>query len=423
MSPLGCIGISFREADVAMREPAAWTSAQRGELAHRCVATPGVDEAFVLTTCNRTEIYYVADSPDVGTAAVESVLIGYTPAAAELFGKQGYRYAGFAAIHHLFRVAASLDAMVVGEPQIFGQVKSAYEEACAGGVVGPVVHRVVQQAFTAAKTVRHATGIALHPVSVASVAVELAEQIFGSLAECAVAVLGVGEMSLQVIRYLQSHDVQRITVVNRTTERAAKVAEEYRVTMTPWMAMATVVAAADIVVTATAAEAPIIDRAVLASMRRQRRRPMFLIDIAVPRNIHPDVAGLEEVYLYDLDDLQAIAGRNLAARREEVARAEALVMAAAQACQGEVTHGAVRPTIARLHQKCETIRREEVERTLAKFPEASEATRRALEACTGAIVAKILHDPILQVKHEEIGTGPAAVEWLRRFFRLDETAL
>lgn len=416
MTLLCCFGVSFRNAPIAVRERLAWSSATRRAIACACVAAEGIREALVIVTCNRAELYTVVENGEDARTTTQSALAGIDRSAAEVIGSVGYCLTDMTAMHHLFRVAASLDAMVVGEPQVLGQVKAAYQEAQAAGTVGKVLHRVMQRCFTAAKQIRHETGIGLHPVSVGSVTVELAQQIFGDLAACRLLMVGIGAIGRHTIPHLRAAGVADLWLANRTAATAAETAAAWDATPIPWDQLDRALAHADIVMTAMGATAPVITRTLVESILPQRRRPLFLLDIAMPRNIAPDVGRLPEVYLYDLDDLQTLADQNLATRKAAVERAEGLVTVAAQQCYDCISHTTLAPTIAQLYHKCEVIRAEEMAKTMARHPEGGRTLQEALEACTSAIVSKILHDPVLHVKETK-----ETLFFFKRLFRLDET--
>lgn len=425
MMTLACWGISFRTASVEQREALGWSTARQCELMQQVLQAPEIGEALVVVTCNRAEWYVVTACPDQVFAALDRQIASLDPRAVEVLKHHGYQYQDTHAIRHFFRVVTSLDAMVVGEAQVTGQVKQAYHAAQTLRSIGPHLHRLCQQAFSVAKRVRHETGIGMRAVSVGSVVVELAEQIFGDLRRCAALILGRGEMAQQIVRHIAATGIGALTLANRTDEGVLALAETVGARTIPWETLDDGMRAADIVLVATAATEPIVDASLMRRVCNGRTRPIFLLDVAVPRNIASAVGDLPDVYLYDIDDLRSLAEEGIAQRQSEVARATQLVD---EAVAVAVRHGEVRasltPAIRQLHQKCETIRREELAKTLEHCPECPPALREAFTACTCAIVAKILHDPILQVKTDpidETGGMSTATDWLRRLFRLDET--
>ena len=316
---LFCVGLSHHTASVETRELYAGV---RSEEALR--AAVGCKEALVLTTCNRVEVYASADEP-VATGAVVHALQQSGATGGEN-GEAFYRYEGEACATHLFRVAAGLDSMVIGETEILGQVKKAYEAARESGGAGPLLHRLFQRAFRVAKQVRSSTEITRGAVSVGSVAVELAVKIFGELGDRSVLVLGAGETSERTARALNSRGVTDIRVSNRSFERAealAGIVGGRAVAFDEWTQQCREI---DILISSTSADEPLLTPAALAPMLDGRTdRPLFIIDIAVPRDVAPEVNDMEGVYLYDIDSLQSIAERSLARRRQQLDAAEKII--------------------------------------------------------------------------------------------------
>jgi glutamyl-tRNA reductase len=316
---LFCVGISHHTANVETRERYAGLRSEEAlRQAGRC------KEALLLTTCNRVEVYASAEQP-VPTDEVIRVLRDSGTQEAER-GEAFYRHEGEACATHLFRVVAGLDSMVIGETEILGQVKKAYEDARESGSAGPLIHRLFQRAFRVAKQVRSTTDITRGAVSVGSVAVELAGKIFGDLRERSVLLLGAGETSERTARALSSRGVTDIRVSNRSFARAENLAALVRgraVTFDEWAAQCREI---DILISSTSADEPLLTRELLAPMLRGRAdRPLFIIDIAVPRDVAPEVNEIDGVYLYDIDSLQSIAEQSLAMRREQMAAAEKII--------------------------------------------------------------------------------------------------
>jgi glutamyl-tRNA reductase len=316
---LFCVGISHHTASVETRERYAGGCS---EDALRTAA--GCTEALLLSTCNRVEVYAAANSP-VSTSDVLRALQQCGAKEVE-HAEAFYRHDGEACAEHLFRVVAGLDSMVLGETEILGQVKKAYEAARASGSAGPLLHRLFQRAFRAAKQVRSSTEITRGPVSVGSVAVELAGKIFGDLGKRSVLLLGAGETSERTARALNSRGVTDIRVSNRSLERAEDLAGLVRGRAVPFADWTEQCREIDILISSTSAEEPLLTRMVLEPMLRGRAdRPLFIIDIAVPRDVAPEVNELEGVYLYDIDSLQSIADQSLALRRQQISAAEKII--------------------------------------------------------------------------------------------------
>ena len=318
---LFCIGLSHHTADVATREQFTGSATTES-----IVRQTGCAEALLLTTCNRVEVYAVSDRR-VSTDEIARCLIRKANSDPHQYAPPFYRYEANKCAHHLFRVASGLDSMVVGESEILGQAKKAYESARQSGAVGPYLHRLFQRAFRVAKQVRTHTEIARGAVSVGSVAVDLAQRIFGKLTDCKVLVLGAGETSELTARALVSRGVSDIRVSNRSADRANELAQAVGgcavVPFNEWMVQCREI---DILITSTASEMPLLTPDKLAPMLRERvDRPLFIIDIAVPRDVDPSVNEMDGVYLYDIDSIRSVAEQSLALRRQHVVAAEAMI--------------------------------------------------------------------------------------------------
>jgi glutamyl-tRNA reductase len=321
MTNLFCIGISHHTAKVETRERYAL---RRSEEALR--AGSGCAEALILPTCNRVEVYGAADAT-IGTEQIVRCLAEVESKTIEDAGAF-YRYEGEDCARHLFRVVSGLDSMVIGETEILGQAKQAYENARASGNAGPLLHRLFQRAFRAAKQVRSRTEITRGAVSVGSVAVELAVKIFGDLSKRKVLLLGAGETSERTARALISRGVTDIRVSNRSLERAETLAAVVRGRAVPFTEWSGQCAEIDILISSTAADEPLLTPGILSPLIRERLdRPLFIIDIAVPRDVAPEVNEMDGVYLYDIDSLQSIAAQSLALRRQQIAAGEEIIAA------------------------------------------------------------------------------------------------
>jgi glutamyl-tRNA reductase len=317
---LFCIGLSHHTANVATLEQFAGNAT-----AESIARQAGCAEALLLTTCNRVEVYAVSDKR-ISTDEIARCLIAETNPDPDNYAPPFYRYEDNKCVQHLFRVASGLDSMVVGESQIFGQAKKAYESARTSGAVGPYLHRLFQRAFRVAKQVRTHTDITRGAVSVGSVAVELAQRIFGKLSECKVLVLGAGETSERTTRALVSRGVTDLRVSNRSLDRARELAQAVGGRAVPFDDWTTQCREIDILLTSTASETPLLTSEILAPMLWQRLdRSLFIIDIAVPRDVDPTVNELEGVYLYDIDSIRSVAEQSLTLRRQQVAAAEAII--------------------------------------------------------------------------------------------------
>jgi glutamyl-tRNA reductase len=413
-------GLSHRTAPVELREQLAVDEDKLRELLRDIQATGAVAEAVILSTCNRVEVYGVADVPGEGRTVAFGHLCrhrGMGPAGLEPYL---YMHLDGDAVRHVFRVAASLDSMMVGEPQILGQVKDAFALAQACETVGPTLHSLFTQAFAVAKRVRTETDIGRHAVSISFAAVELAKKIFDGLRGRAVLLVGAGKMGELAARQLVEHGAFPIYVVNRTWSRAQELARALSGSPVPFDELTTALGAVDIVITSTGAAAPIVSRPMVAQVMQERgARPLFFIDIAVPRDVEPAVGQLADVYCYDIDDLRQVIDANLRERAREAERAETLVDREVAKFLVRLGDAEVIPTIVSLRERLEAIRSGEVRKALARLPDAPPGTREAMEALSLAIVNKILHAPITKLRESSrAGAGRSWLQLVHELFGL-----
>jgi glutamyl-tRNA reductase len=418
--PLFVAGLSYRNAPLELRERLAIEEDKLREVLSDLQATSVVPEVVVLSTCNRVEVYGVAEAPGEARALVFRHLCRQRGIDLGLVEEALYTHLDGDAVRHAFRVAASLDSMLIGEPQILGQVKDAFALAQACETVGPQLHTLFSQAFSVAKRVRTETEIARHAVSVSFAAVELAKKIFAGLSGRAVLLVGAGKMSELAAKHLVEQGAFPIYVANRTWSRAQDLARSLSGTPVQWEELQTALGSVDIVVTSTGATQPVISQSMVARIMHGRRgRPLFFIDIAVPRDVEPGVDRLDDVYRYDIDDLKQVVDANLRERAREAQRAEALVereVGKFLARQGDVE---VIPTIVSLRARLEEIRLVEVKRTLARLPDASPEQRAAIEALSTGIVNKILHAPITKLRESSrAGVSRTVLELVHELFGL-----
>ncbi len=422
--PLFVAGLNHRTAPVGLREQLAVEEDKVREVLREVLGTGALEEAVILSTCNRVEVYGVADVPGEGRAVAFRHLCrqrGVDPASVE---PHLYTHLEREAVHHAFRVAASLDSMMVGEPQILGQVKDAFALAQSCQAVGPTLHVLFSQAFGAAKKVRTETEVGHHAVSVPFAAVELAKKIHDSLSGRAVLLVGAGEMSELAARHLVEQGAFPIYVANRTWSRAQELARALAGTPVPFGELATALAAADIVITSTGAPEAVITREMVTrAMTARRGRPLFFIDIAVPRDVDRSVETLADVYCYDIDDLQQVVDANLRERRREAQRAEALIEREVAKFLARLADADVVPTIVSLRERLEAIRAGEVRKTLARLGDPPPETREAIEALSTAIVNKILHAPITKLRESSrAGSGRSWTALVHELFGLGRQA-
>jgi len=393
------VGLSHRTAPVETREQVAIAEAEMAAAYRRLLERSHVEEGVIVSTCNRVEVIATGQHADAAATDVAEFLRTSPDTEIEGFEEHLYVHRGVEAVRHVFRVASSLDSMVVGEPQILGQLKESYTRAASLGATGTVLHRLFHKSFSTAKRVRAETTIASRAVSVASAAVDLARKIFEKLEDKTAMLIGAGQMSELAARHLLANGVGNLISTNRTFERAVELAREFGGTPVPFEQFPRYLRLADVVIGSTAAEEPVVTPAMVQEVLRERnQQPMFFIDLSVPRNFDPRLNEMANVYLYDIDDLEGVIEVNLEERAREAEKAERLVDVEVESfCRWLGSLNAV-PTIVALRRRIESIRRAELDRTLASLRELSERERDALEAMTAAICNKILHAPICKLK-------------------------
>lgn len=396
---IGLIGLNHKTAPVELREQLSLTCVPGAVGLAGDKILPAVKEALVLTTCNRVEILLTAE--DLDRAFQEAIQTWEDPPHRTEAGLKPYIYAyrGDEAVQHLFRVASSLDSLVVGEPQILGQLKAAYREAVKNRSTGVIINRLLHKAFSVAKRIRTETGIADNAVSISFAAVELAKKIFQDLSGKKVLLVGAGEMAELAAEHLVHNKVQEIVVANRTLERARDLAHRWHGRAVSLQEVPQALSGMDIVISSTGAPEILIRQAeVKAIMKQRKQRPLFFIDIAVPRDIDPQVNQLDNVYLYDIDDLQGVVAQNIAARKDEAVQAERIVREEAVKFRNWMNGLEVVPTIVALRNKVEDIRLGELKKAGPVLQELTSEQQRAIEAMSQAMINKILHDPITFLK-------------------------
>jgi glutamyl-tRNA reductase len=415
------VGLSHHTAPVAVRERVAFANGRLEPALRGLVELPGVEEGVIVSTCNRVEVLACGPSAEAVAAALPGFLAAEHGVSADLLAGALYTYRGRAAVRHLFRVAASLDSMIVGEPQILGQLKDQYAAAAAAGASGRILNRCFHKSFSVAKRVRSETGIAARAVSVGSAAVELAKEIFDRFEDKTVLLIGAGEMGQLVARGLLAQGTGTLVVANRTLDRATEIARELDGMAVPLDKLARTIVLADLVIGAAGGDTFMLRAGDLHEALRERRgRPMILIDLAVPRSFDPAIRALDGAYLYDIDDLEGVIAENKDARTQEAALAEAIVDGEVDTFVHWLDGLDVVPTVVELRSKLERIREREVARHLATVGAGLDARQReGVERLTRAIVNKILHAPVTELRRrgsdvEEL----AAVEVVRALFRL-----
>jgi len=396
-------GVSHKSAPVEVRESLAFREEALPGALRDLKSCDGVTEAVILSTCNRVEITLTTEDTCDPQAIVESFLAREKSIDSGRIGPHLYRHEGRDAIHHLFRVASSLDSMVIGEPQILGQLKAAYAAAKDAGAVCGWLDGLLTRAFGVAKRVRSETGIGQMAVSVSYAAVELARKIFGSLDNRTVMIVGAGKMSELTARHLRrsSSGKSHVFVTNRTHERAIEMAKLFQGTPVEYSRFLSILPEVDILIASSGAPHYILHKDEMHRVISARRnRPMFLIDIAVPRNIEPAVNDLDNVFLYDIDDLQEVVNANLRERRKEADRAEALVKEEVERTMARLKVAEVTPTILGLQATLEQIGAGEIEKIRRKYGPFTPQQEEAFEALARGIVNKVAHGPISELRNQ-----------------------
>ncbi|MBI3637779.1 MAG: glutamyl-tRNA reductase [Candidatus Rokubacteria bacterium] len=414
------VGVTHQSAPVAIRERLMPPSDGLAAALQDVVADGDVAEALLLTTCNRVELYAIGSAPAVQAAFVRLGDRAGVPAGT-LRAVMAVRRGG-EAVRHLFRVATGLESVVVGESQIVGQLREALAAARAAGTVGDALGRVVDQALAVAKRARTETGLGQHAVSVPFAAVELGRKIFGDLRGVSALLVGAGAMGELTARHLVAHGIARLIVTNRTPERAATLAAALGAATADFARLGEALADVDIVVAAAGAERPFLTRAVVAAANGRRRgRPLFLVDIAVPRAVARDVAGLANVFSFDVDDLGHVVDANRRERLRAAARAATMIDRDATTFVRRQPRDAATPTIVALRAHVEAMRRAEVERALRRLGGESPDAREALEAFSQALVNKILHTPTVRLREAfDAGAAPTWRRTVAELFGLDD---
>ena len=418
------VGINHRTSSVELRERLAMDHAQASALVKELVTAGVVGEGLVVSTCNRVEFYGCARQPVAAMDAIAEKISELKHTAPDELHPSLYKHAGTAAVEHLFHVTASLDSLVVGEPQILGQVKEAYAAAQEAATTGPSLNRLMHRAFAVAKRVRTETKISRLAVSVSSVAVDLAKKIFAKLDNHTAMLVGAGEMAELAARHFDGAGIKELFILNRTYERAAALAGEFGATAVPFDKLHAYLAEVDIAVFSAAAPHHLIKKGDMEAIMRQRRqRPLFLIDIAVPRNVDSGCGDVDNVFLYDVDDLQQVADGNRALRQHETESAKTIV-ADETAKYAEWTRAQKAfPVIARLTARADALRKAELERTITDLGLAnSPQTVEKLDRMTSALVNKLLHGAIQTIKDAQAGDDAETIETVRRMFGLEDEA-
>ena len=416
------VGLSHKTAPVELRELLAVPDSRIGEALKRLMTYSGIKEGMLLQTCNRVEVYAVVDQVESGFSSVQEFLVdSHLSLSAEQLLPHLYWHSGDRTISHLFRVTSSLDSMVVGEPQILGQVKNAFRSALTHNVSGVILNKLVKKAISVAKRVRSETRIAENAVSVSYAAVELAKKVFGNLSARTVMLVGAGEMAKLAAQHLVNHGVRQVLLTTRDSFRARAVANRFKGSPVPFEEFRNEMAKADIVICSTGASHYLIGADdVQRAVRERMNRPMFLIDVSVPRNIDPVVRDVDNAFLFDIDDLEMHVEQNREERRAESVKAEAIAKEEVVTIQKWLQGLVVTPTIVALRRRAEEIKQAELARIMNRLNALSDQDREAVEGLASSIVNKLIHGSLVTLKSTaQSSNGPIYIDAARRFYDLE----
>lgn len=415
------LGLNHKTADIALRECLAFSPVQAEDALDQFRTMDAIDELVLISTCNRVELVFTTQSSRTAIHAAKEQLAVLKNIPVTDFDPSLYQHVGDDAVRHMFRVAASLDSMVVGEPQILGQIKNAYLIATQRKTSGVILNRLMHRTFSIAKRVRTETGIGDHAVSIAYAAIELAKKIFGSLEGKPVLLIGAGEMAELAVEHLIRNRCGEIRVANRTLKRGIELAERFNGKALTLAEIPDRLIHTDIVISSTGAPGLVINRDQVKSvMKHRRNRPIFFIDIAVPRDIDPEINRLSNAYVYDIDDLKGVVDDNVQDRQKEAVKADRIIDEAVIQFRSWMESLDVVPTIVALHQRLESIAEMEMKKTLPCLQNLTADDASALQRMTHAMINKILHDPTTYLKRNGcLGNRSLHLDVTRKLFNLD----
>lgn len=416
------VGVNHKTTPVEIREKLAFSQAKLKASLEELVSSPEIIENIILSTCNRVEIYARVENTDRGIQLLQDFICDYHGISRGNLDQYFYSFCDNQAVEHLFRVSSSLDSMVLGEAQILGQVKDAYSTARSSSSTGMVLNQLFEKAFNVAKKVREETGISERGVSISSAAVELAKKIFEDLENHSVMLVGTGEMAELAAKHLISYGVKTVYVASRTYERAAALAQTLNGCALDFEAFKEEMHKADIIITSTAAPTFIIQKKMMEkAIQKRKNKPIFLIDIAVPRDIAPEVNELENVYLYDIDDLQNVVNANMEERQKEAENAMDIIKHEVTKFNNWFSTLDAVPTIVEMRNRAEDMRKIEVEKNLKNMDHLSPDDKESIHLLTQSIVNKILHKPTINLKKKtQSQDGHIYLKAIRHLFHLDD---
>jgi len=417
------IGLNHKTAPVEIREKLAFKNSSLHPLEKLKKEVSSFKEGLFLSTCNRVEFYFILKRDQKNKFLMDffSFIENESSFKWKDLEPHFYFLENEKAIKHLFEVACGLDSLVIGEPQILGQVKSAYKEALNYRTSGIVLNRLLHKCFSVAKKVRTETGIGGGAVSISYAAYRLAKKILGSLKDKVVLLVGAGEMAELACMHFVSEGVKKVLIANRTLSKAVELAEKFRGEAYSLDELLNALIKADIVISSTGAPNCIITKNMIASVLKPRKyKPLFVIDIAVPRDVDPEVNNLENVYLYDIDDLKSVVEKNLKEREKEATRAKTIIEAEVLKFQKWLKELGFYPTLRALNEKAEKLRQKELAKTFKKLKNLSEGEKEAIEILTKSLIQKLLYYPINFIKKSYHEEGKYAISLIRQIFELDE---
>lgn len=414
------VGLNHKTADVDVREKLAFNGSRLEEGLIKFKELPDIEEAMILSTCNRVELYANVRDTVKAFESIKTFLSEFHNLNRGSLDNALYIYDDINAVRHIFRVASSLDSMVIGEPQILGQLKDAFELALEKKTTGVLLNRLMKKAISVAKRVRTKTRIAENAVSISFAAVELAKKIFTDLSKRVFMLLGAGEMAELAARHLISNGVKEVIVSNRTYERACELAKEFNGRPVKFDEFIQEIVRADIVICSTGAPKYVLLKNQMQKVMKERKqRPAFIIDISVPRNIDPEINDLDNIYLYNIDDLQGVVDANIFERQKEAEKAEKIIEEEIETFLKWQSSLDSVPTIIALREKAEEIKKEELDKLLNKIPEIGEKEKKAIEYMASAIINKLIHPPTTALK-EDSEDRDILIAIIKRLYGIDD---
>ncbi len=421
MRDIVLLGLNHKTASVDVRECIAFTAEETDRALEMLRANPVIAESVLLSTCNRIELLMAVDDVEAAVAVAKRFISEFKKVPLAQFETALYQYMGDEAVRHTFQVAASLDSMVVGEPQILGQMKAAYHQATLERTSGVILNKLFHRTFFVAKKVRSETGIGDHAVSISYAAIELGKKIFGELAGKRVMLIGAGEMAELAVEHLIRNRAGTITVANRTFERGVELARRFSGKAIKFEEIADTIADVDIVISSTGASGYVLTKEqVKRAMKSRRNRRLFFIDIAVPRDIDPEINRIGNAYVYDIDDLKGVVDDNVEDRQREAVKAQRIIDETVIAFRKWYDTLDVVPTIVSLRSKVAAMAQQELQKTLGTLGHLSETDKQAIERMTDALVNKILHEPTHFLRKNGCrGDKTVSLDLTRKLFNLD----